>query len=225
MVTSRLSLIRFASSTPNSRSDVAAPSTVCTAHPRARRPSASAASGAAPYPPPTRTQDTGSRGSANGLPRGPIASTTSPGRRSASHAVPAPCTASTISTVPPEPRSSARWTLNARRSRRLESSPPMASATKWPGRVARAIVGASSTSRWYAPARRTVTTSAATWVGPLMPSSRCRPAPRSNAWCSWRLRTVISPRIRASMPCTAAASPCTVVMHGTDWRTDAVRIS
>ena len=35
----------------------------------------------------------------------------------------------------------------------------------------------------------------------------------------------MSPRIRASMPCTAAPSPWTVVMQGTLARTAAVRIS
>ena len=38
-------------------------------------------------------------------------------------------------------------------------------------------------------------------------------------------RTPMSPRRSASMPCTAAASPCTVVMHGTLLSTAAVRIS
>ena len=52
-----------------------------------------------------------------------------------------------------------------------------------------------------------------------------RTQPRSAAACSCRERTPISPRMVASMPCTAAASPATVVTHGTPRRTAAVLIS
>ena len=42
---------------------------------------------------------------------------------------------------------------------------------------------------------------------------------------SCRLRTPMSPAVSASMPCTAAPRPCTVVMHGMSAPTAAVRIS
>ncbi len=45
------------------------------------------------------------------------------------------------------------------------------------------------------------------------------------AACSWRERTPMSPRFRASMPWTAAASAWTVVRHGTPRATAAVRMS
>jgi hypothetical protein len=74
---------------------------------------------------------TASFGSANGRPSGPITSIGSCGRRSASHRVPAPWAAKTISTVPPwTPVSRTRYTENARRSSIDDCSPPTASATK-----------------------------------------------------------------------------------------------
>ena len=75
-------------------------------------------------------------------------------------------------------------------------------------------------------------------VHALMPAAHLRPlaalaidaslatgASRSAAACSCRERTPISPRMMASMPCTAAARPATVVTHGTPRRTAAVLIS
>ncbi len=55
----------------------------------------------------------------------------------------------------------------------------------------------------------------------------CRaPAGRHGpSWCSCRGATPTSPLLSASMPCTAAASACTVVRHGTPLATAAVRIS
>ena len=93
--------MRLASSAPNSRPSVAAPSTKSTRQPRPRSCSASVNSGALPYPPPTRVAVTGSRGRANGRPSGPTTSTGSCARRPASQAVPFPWTEKTISTVPP----------------------------------------------------------------------------------------------------------------------------
>ena len=49
--------------------------------------------------------------------------------------------------------------------------------------------------------------------------------PRRARACCCSDRTPTSPRVAASMPSTAAASPCTVVTHGTPRRTAAVRIS
>ena len=48
-----------------------APKIKSTRHPRAVKASANVNKGAAPYPPPTRTQGTGSFGRLNGLPKGP----------------------------------------------------------------------------------------------------------------------------------------------------------
>ena len=45
------------------------------------------------------------------------------------------------------------------------------------------------------------------------------------AACSWRVRTESGPRISDSIPCTAAASPCTVVTAVTPRVTAAVLIS
>jgi hypothetical protein len=45
------------------------------------------------------------------------------------------------------------------------------------------------------------------------------------AACSWSDRTPTSPRMMASIPCTAAASPAAVVTQGMPRRTAAVRIS
>src|SRR5205085_10217161 len=50
-------------------------------------------------------------------------------------------------------------------------------------------------------------------------------AARSEACSSCRGRTVMSPRISASMPITAAAAPGVVVMHGMSAVTAALRIS
>src|SRR6266702_144769 len=57
-----------------------------------------------------------------------------------------------------------------------------------------------------------------------------RPAGRATgciiwAACSWSDRTPTSPRMMASIPCTAAASPAAVVTQGMPRRTAAVRIS
>src|SRR4051794_31351052 len=58
---------------------------------------------------------------------------------------------------------------------------------------------------------------------------RHQPAPprktRIRLWCSCNGATPTSPLRNASMPCTAAASACTVVRHGTPRITAAVRIS
>ena len=140
---------RLASRTPKSRSSVAAPSTMSTRHPRDRSCSESMNSGAAPYPPATSTQDTGSLGRVKGRPSGPITSSLSPRRRSASQRVPLPWVANTTSTVPPEaPPGVTRWIENARRSSIPDPSPPTARATKCPGRVASGIPGASRV-RWW----------------------------------------------------------------------------
>ncbi len=120
-----------------------------TRQPRARSCSDRVNSGAAPYPPATSTQATGWRGSVNGRPSGPITSSLSPRRRSASHRVPVPWTANTISTVPPAgPAAVARWMENARRSSIPEPSPPTAIATKCPGLVASGMPGASRVMWW-----------------------------------------------------------------------------
>ncbi len=50
-------------------------------------------------------------------------------------------------------------------------------------------------------------------------------APPSAACSSCSERTPMSPRMAASMPCTAADAPCTVVMHGMFIATAAERIS
>src|SRR4051794_7640603 len=50
-------------------------------------------------------------------------------------------------------------------------------------------------------------------------------AARMVRWCSCSGATPISPARSASMPCTAAASACTVVRHGTPRTTAAVRMS
>src|SRR5699024_10636580 len=50
-------------------------------------------------------------------------------------------------------------------------------------------------------------------------------AARSEACSSWRERTTMSPRMPASMPCTAAAAPCTVVISAVDEEIAAERIS
>ena len=67
-------------------------------------------------------------------------------------------------------------------------------------------------------------------LSPLDPLRAQRLQPRLRltaqaAACSCRERTPMSPRMVASMPCTAAASPATVVTQGTPLRTAAVRIS
>ena len=58
--------------------------------PRSRSRSASGKSGAAAYPSPTSTHDTGSLGWANGRPNGPVSSTLAPWLRSASQREPGP---------------------------------------------------------------------------------------------------------------------------------------
>ena len=55
--------------------------------------------------------------------------------------------------------------------------------------------------------------------------SRHRADPFSAACASCSDRTPISPAFIASIPCTAAAAPCTVVMHGMPFATAAERIS
>ena len=57
------------------------------------------------------------------------------------------------------------------------------------------------------------------------PAVRRHESPGSSRIQSWSDRTPMSPDRSASMPCTAAASPWTVVMHGTFVSTAAVRIS
>ena len=62
-------------------------------------------------------------------------------------------------------------------------------------------------------------------AGRPVAAGACAAAGREVGACSCSDRTPISPAISASMPCTAAARPCTVVMHGTPLGTAAVRIS
>src|SRR5690606_18353845 len=52
-----------------------------------------------------------------------------------------------------------------------------------------------------------------------------RVPPASTSAHSWRLRTPMLPARIAAMPWTAAARPCTVVMHGVPVSTAAERIS
>ena len=52
-----------------------------------------------------------------------------------------------------------------------------------------------------------------------------RAAEPRRRWCSCSDRTPMSPRTSASMPCTQAATPWIVVMHGMPLCTAAVRIS
>ncbi len=101
VVNATLAAIRLASSAPNIRSPVEAPSTASIRQPRVRKASASMNNGAEPYPPPTRTQFAGSRGSAKGRPSGPTTSIGSYDRWRDSHAVPLPVTEKMNSTVPP----------------------------------------------------------------------------------------------------------------------------
>ena len=93
--------MRLASSWPNSRSALPAPSTTSTRHPRSRSADASGSSGALPYPPPTSAAFTAVLGSRNGRPSGPTTSSSSPCLRRLSHWVPLPWAAKTNSTVPP----------------------------------------------------------------------------------------------------------------------------
>src|SRR6266702_2878526 len=61
---------------------------------------------------------------------------------------------------------------------------------------------------------------------PSGPAASSRgPGPRSALACSCSDRTPTSPRVIASMPCTAASRPWIVVTHGIPRRTAAVRIS
>ena len=59
----------------------------------------------------------------------------------------------------------------------------------------------------------------------VTPRSRVRAPCAAPACASCSERTPIRPAFIASMPCTAAAAPCTVVMHGTPAATAAERIS
>jgi hypothetical protein len=100
VVTVTAPAVRFASSSPKSRSAVPAPIRKSTRHSRARSAPARPKSGAEPYPPPTSRQPTGEPGSGNGVPSGPTRSSCWPGRTPASHSVPRPCTPTTNWTVP-----------------------------------------------------------------------------------------------------------------------------
>ena len=93
--------VRRAVSAPNTRSPLAAPSRKSTGQFRSLSFPARENSGALPYPPPTSRQAAGSLGTGNGRPCGPVTSSTSRGRRSASHRVPGPLAAKMNSTVPP----------------------------------------------------------------------------------------------------------------------------
>ena len=72
-----------------------------TGQPRSRSRAASGKSGAAAYPSPTSTQDTGSRGSANGRPSGPVTGSRAPTGSSASQVLPGPRGSTTTSSVGP----------------------------------------------------------------------------------------------------------------------------
>src|SRR6185437_2638203 len=156
--------LRRAVSAPNTRSALAAPSRKSTAQPRPRSLSPRANSGALPYPPPTSSVFTGSRGNGKGRPSGPARSSVSLVRRPDSHRVPGPATANTNSTVPPwSGRTS--WMENARRSSIEVSGPPTATATNWPGRNRAATPGAITVIAKYASTRRTVSTVPLTCAG------------------------------------------------------------
>ena len=96
-----LRAMRRARSAPNTWSALSAPSRKSTWQPRSRSRSASGNSPVLPAPAPTSRQLADSRGTGNGRPSGPTASSMSRLRSWASHRVPGSLAANTNSTVPP----------------------------------------------------------------------------------------------------------------------------
>ena len=159
-------------------------------------------------------------------------STSACGASSVIHVVPGPWAATTMSTVPSD--GSTRWIEKQRRRRLAEVGPPTASATNCPGRAGSATPGAANVRCRYAPTRRLAMSSPVTWTTPLRGAARRGgrghrspvTANRSSAF-AWSCSEVTrsSPVRRASIPCTAAASSCTVVMMGLSALVVAARIS
>ena len=99
---------------------------------------------------------------------------------------------------------------------------PIACTGAPPGVRRRASTGrAARTARKPSRCARSGSTRVKPWSNSAMRTAGHSSA--RNQSCSDR--TPIEPRIDASMPCTAAPSPCTVVMHGMFAITAAVRIS